>query len=263
MQSLGKGMRETVIDVAGQQLRCLEGGEGPTILFLHGAGGASWTPLLERLSANWHVIAPEHPGFGRSVIPDWMMSVGDLAFFYLDVLKAMDLSGVNIVGHSLGGWTAAEIAIRDTGRLRSLTLMAPAGVAVADAPFGDVFLWSPEEGARRQFYNQELAEQRVRAQAAMEIDVLLQNRAALARLAWSPRLHNPQLPFWLHRVDRPTLLVWGVDDQVVPYACHEPFMREIREAELFTLEQTGHALAVERPDETSSRLNAFLRGLPQ
>jgi pimeloyl-ACP methyl ester carboxylesterase len=260
---MGKGMRETVIDVAGQQLRYLEAGEGATILFLHGAGGLSWNPLLERLSADWRVIAPEHPGFGRSVIPDWMMSVGDLAFFYLDVLKALDLSGVNIVGHSLGGWTAAEIAIRDTGRLQSLTLMAPAGVAAADVPFGDVFLWSPEEAARRQFYNQELAEERLRAQATMEIDVFLQNRAALARLAWNPRLHNPQLSYWLHRIDRPTLLVWGAEDQVVPFACHEAFMREIGGAELFTLEKTGHALAVERPQETSSRLNAFLRGLPQ
>ena len=83
-------MRESMIDVRGQSLRLCEAGSGAPLLFLHGAGGPNWYPLLEMLSAHWHVIAPEHPGFGRSRPPEWMMGVGDLAYFYLDFLEARE-----------------------------------------------------------------------------------------------------------------------------------------------------------------------------
>lgn len=252
-------MREVTIDVRGWPLRILEGGDGPAVLFLHGAGGLSWSPLLDRLSARWRVLAPEHPGFGRLPLPDWLMSVGDLAFFYLDALKALDLTKVHLVGLSLGGWTAAEIAVRSTERLKSLTLLAPAGVAAEDEPFGDIFLWNAEETARRMFHDPRCVEQRLKEMAAADLDVVLQNRAATARLAWSPRLENPQLRHWLHRVDVPTLLVWGEEDRIVPFACHRAFLAEIPGARLFALPQSGHGLQVERAAEVGERLDAFFR----
>jgi len=257
---MSKGMRETTIDVAGTKLRTLEAGEGPTVLFLHGAAGASWSPLLAHLCAQCRVIAPEHPGFGRMQLPEWMMSVGDVAFFYLDVLQALNLREVHLVGHGLGGWIAAEIAIRSTARLRTLTLMAPAGVAHPDAPFDDIFAWSAEELARRQFHDPKLAEEWRQAQAKLDIDIVLQNQTAVARLAWSPRLANLQLPYWLHRIDIPTLLIWGEDDRVIPFAYRETFLREIGQAELFALPKSGHALPIERAKEIAPRLTAFLQG---
>ncbi len=134
--------------VRGQFLRMLRKGQGAPVLFLHGAGGLTWTPLLERLSIKFDVMATEHPGFGGTEMPGWMASVGDLAFFYLDVLDALNLPALHLIGHSLGGWTAAELAIRNTRRLRTLTLLAPAGVQ-GPTPFGAIFDWSPEETARR------------------------------------------------------------------------------------------------------------------
>jgi pimeloyl-ACP methyl ester carboxylesterase len=258
LEPMGR-MQESKIEIAGGSIRLQQAGDGPLILFLHGAGGASWTPLHKRLSPDWRVLMPEHPGFGRSAIPDWMMSVGDLAFFYLDLLKQLNLHNVHLVGHSLGGWIAAEIAIRSTQRLASLTLMAPAGIAAADVPFGDIFLWGPEEYARHQFYDQRLAEQRL-AQP-VDLDLLLQNRAATARLAWSPRLHNPQLAYWLHRIDVPTLLMWGAEDAIVPLACHQAFLRGIPGAELAVLPHTGHALHTENVEQVADRLNGFLQGV--
>jgi pimeloyl-ACP methyl ester carboxylesterase len=136
--------------------------------------------------------------------------------------------------------------------------MAPAGIAVPDAPFGDIFLWSPEENARHQFHRQHYAEERLRQ--PIDLDVLLQNRAATARLAWSPRLHNPQLPHWLHRIDVPTLLLWGAEDAVVPLACHEPFLRGIAGAELAVFAQTGHGLHTESAEQVAERLGLFLKG---
>jgi pimeloyl-ACP methyl ester carboxylesterase len=250
-------MRESYREVNGQKLRLFEGGEGEPVLFLHGAGGANWYPLLENLSHTRHVIAPEHPGFGRSQIPDWMMSVGDLAFFYLDMLDTLDLRDVHLVGHSLGGWTAAEIAVRNTARLKSVSLLAPAGVRSPEVPFGDIFLWSPEEHARHSFFDKKLVEARLQQLATTDLDVTLQNRAAAARLAWNPRLNNPQLTYWLHRIDVPTLFVWGKEDQICPFACAEPYMKPIKDAELYALAETGHALHTERPKEIAAKLNAF------
>jgi pimeloyl-ACP methyl ester carboxylesterase len=252
--------KEETTTVAGTTLRYLAAGAGRPVLLLHGAAGASWSPLHDALSAHFRVIAPEHPGFGRSAIPDWMMGMSDLALFYLDVLRALDLRDVHLVGHCVGGWIAAEVAIRSTGRLATLALLAPAGVEAAEAPFDDIFLWSPEESARRQFHDQTLAEAWRAEQAKVDIDSLLQDRTGLARIAWNPRLHNPQLPYWLHRINVPTLLVWGDDDRIVPLACHKPFVSEIKGARLVTLPRTGHALTIEHAGDVAAQLNSFIQG---
>lgn len=251
-------MQEANIDINGTKLHLYEAGKGPTVLFLHGAGGSNWSPLLQLLAESHRVIAPEHPGFGRSQIPDWMMSVGDLAFFYLDVLEQLDLRDVHLVGHSLGGWTAAELAVRNTSRLKSLSLLAPAGVRSPTVPFGDIFLWSPEEHAHRMFYNQGMVAERLKQLATMDPDVQLQNRAAAARLAWNPRLNNPQLPYWLHRIDVPTLFIWGKNDEICPFDCAQYFVKPIKHATLDAMDQTGHALHTEKPKEVAAKIAAFI-----
>ena len=251
---------DQVLDVRGVQIKVQQAGTGAPLLFLHGAGGRNWTSLHRRLANDFRVISPEHPGFGRSPIPEWMNSVGDLAFFYLDLMEAMDLQGVHLAGHSLGGWTAGEIAIRNTSHLASLTLMAPAGVAVPEAPFGDIFLWSTEQATRAQFFDQTLAEKRLAAPA--DLDLILHNKTAVARLAWSPRLSNPQLPFWLHRVDKPTLFVWGREDRIVPYACAQPWQAHVPQSRLVTLDGCGHAIHNEKPDEAADAIISFLKTAP-
>ncbi len=251
---------DQVIDVRGLQIKVQQAGSGAPLLFLHGAGGRNWTALHRRLSSDFRVISPEHPGFGRSPIPEWMNSVGDLAFFYLDLMEAMDLKGVHLAGHSLGGWTAGEIAIRNTSRLATLTLMAPAGVAVPEAPFGDIFRWSSEQATRAQFFNQALAEKRLAAPA--DLDLALHNKAAVARLAWSPRLSNPQLPFWLHRIDKPTLFVWGREDRIIPFACAQPWRARVPQSQLVTLDECGHAIHNEKPDEAADAIISFLKAAP-
>ena len=247
------------IELRGGRIKVQQAGAGAPLLFLHGAGGRNWTALHRRLAENFRVIAPEHPGFGRSPLPEWLNSVGDLAYFYLDLLEKMDLTGVHLAGHSLGGWTAGEIAIRNTSRLASVTLMAPAGVAVPGAPFGDIFLWSPEQATRAQFHDQALAEKRLAAPA--DLDQLLHNKTTVARLAWSPRLSNPQLPYWLHRIDKPTLLVWGREDRIVPYACAQPWSAGVPDNKLVTIEACGHAIHNEKPDEAADAIVAFLNAV--
>src|SRR3979490_1377366 len=101
------------ITVRDCNIALMRGGSGPPLVFLHGAGGASaWLPCMGALTEKFDVIVPEHPGFGASDTPDWLDTIHDLAYFYLDVLADLDLDRVHLVGVSLGGWIAAELAVR-------------------------------------------------------------------------------------------------------------------------------------------------------
>ena len=252
-------MQEETIEVRGHKLRCLQAGSGPTVLYLHGFGGLTESPLLQRLCENHQVLATEHPGFGPSGLPDWMMGISDLAFFYLDLLETLDLTDIHLVGHAVGGWIAAEVAIRSTARLKSVALLAPAGVVVPDVSIADIFLANAADMVRRQVHDPDAPATAawIAAELARPIDHVLLNRAALARIGWSPRLHNPQLAYWLHRIGVPTLVVWGEDDRVIPFACHGPYLETIAGAKLMALPRTGHALHVERAGEIAECLNAF------
>ena len=138
-----KESRHQVRDVS---VRMLQSGSGPLVLFLHGANGLpQWLPFFERLATQFDVRVPEHPGYGTSDNPAWMRNVGDLAMYYLDFLDGLDGGKVHLIGHSLGGWAAAEMATRNCARLASLTLLAPAGIRVKTLPCGDNFIWGPDE----------------------------------------------------------------------------------------------------------------------
>src|SRR5258708_3658236 len=128
------------ITVDGATIRLLRGGSGTPVVFLHGAGGhTGWMGFLEELSQRFAVFAPEHPGFGQSDDPPWLDNVADLAYFYLDLLKALDLEQVHLIGTSLGGWIAAELAVPDTARLASLTLGSAAGITARREPIPHTF----------------------------------------------------------------------------------------------------------------------------
>lgn len=133
------------VTVAGATIRMLRGGSGPPLVFLHGAGGhTGWMVFLEALSQRFPVFAPEHPGFGQSDDPPWLDTVGDLAYFYLDLLSALGLDRVHLMGTSLGGWITPEVAVRNIARLASLTLIGAVGVTAEGEPIPDIFRMSVE-----------------------------------------------------------------------------------------------------------------------
>jgi len=253
-------MRETVLDVRGTNVRMFEAGAGPTVLVLHGLDGLVADPLLSELSKTFRVVAPEIPGFTLSPIPDWMMSVSDAAFFMLDFIAALGAPRLHLAGHSIGGWIAAEVAIRSTHALASLSLLAPAGVMPREAPKQDVFLLSGEEGVRALYHDQALVERQIAERAGDPLDIMLQNRAGLARLAWSPRMASVTLPHWLHRIDTPTLIAWGREDRILPFSTHETFLREIKGGQLLDLPACGHAIPQERGAEVARAMGAFMNG---
>ena len=139
-------MQHSDIDVRGCKVHVRRGGKGEPLLFLHGAQGLSGDePGLEALTANFDVIAPDHPGFGQSDLCEAVDDVGDLAFFYLDLLDALKLDRVHVVGQCIGGWIAVEMAIRSTARIASLVLVNSAGLRVKGVPRADMFVCSEDE----------------------------------------------------------------------------------------------------------------------
>jgi pimeloyl-ACP methyl ester carboxylesterase len=99
---------ESTLNLRGCRTRLLRGGSGAPLLFLHGEHDAGdWPDVLQRLAGSFDVIAPDHPGFGGSDLPDWLDETDDLVCFYLDLLDALDLTGVHLVGSSIGGWVSA------------------------------------------------------------------------------------------------------------------------------------------------------------
>jgi pimeloyl-ACP methyl ester carboxylesterase len=136
------------IDINGCKLSFLRAGKGAPLLYLHGTDGlAEWPAILDTLAERFDVIVPDHPGFGASEAPAWIDDVSDVAYCYLDAIEALGLSDLHVVGQSLGGWIALEMAVRSTHRLRSLTLISAAGIHVKGVPKADIFMIDPG-GAR-------------------------------------------------------------------------------------------------------------------
>src|ERR1041384_5183391 len=168
----------TKVSVRGCGIAMRRAGTGRPLLYLHGASDpGQWLPFLADLAARHDVLAPEHPGFGASDTPDWLDSIQDLARFYLDLLDQLDLKHVDLVGHSLGGWSAAELAVRNTRRLSSLTLVDSAGIHVPGVPQVDTFLLNDEQLVRNLFDDPKLIEAMVAQTKRPELeDVTLKNR---------------------------------------------------------------------------------------
>jgi len=255
-------VKETTLRVTDCEVGVMRAGQGMPLLFLHGARGAPrWLPFMGALAQRFDVIVPEHPGFGRSETPEWLDNIGDLAFFYLDFIERLELERVNLVGNSLGGWIAAELAVRSTRDLATLTLVAPAGIHVKGQQKGDIFMWSREQLTRNLFVDQKIAEFALAAPVSeAEQDQNLKNALAVAKLGWQPRLYNPHLAKWLHRIDVPTLVLWGDGDKLIPPTYGAAFRDLIPGSRLEIFERCGHLPHIERADKFVSTVASFIEG---
>lgn len=243
--------KQSFIEVDRCRISLLRGGDGDPLLYLHGANGAGTAqPFMDTLARRFDVLVPEHPGFGLSDEPEWLENIHDLAYFYLDFLREMGLSDVTVVGSSIGGWLALEMAVRDSSRIRSLVLVAPSGIQVPGLKTGDIFLWTPEQLVRNTIFDQSIAD-RVLAQplSPEQQEIAIKNRFTVARLAWEPRLHDPFLGKWLHRIQVPTHFIWGESDRILPVAYADEFKKRMPHASVSVVSRCGHLPQVEKPDE--------------
>jgi pimeloyl-ACP methyl ester carboxylesterase len=243
-------------------VRLFRAGSGEPVMFLHGAGGFPGPlPFFDRLAGRHQLFVPEHPGFGKSDNPPWIRNVQDMAMYYLDLIDGLGVERLHLIGHSLGGWIAAELAVRNCSRLATLTLLSPAGVRVKGAPPGDNFIWSPEEQAHNMFHDQKLAEQRLaRVPTEEEAELQLVNRFMAAKLGWEPRWFNPALERWLHRITVPALVLWGAEDKLLPSRWAERWRELVPNIRVEIIPQCGHQPHVEQLDVAADRVLAFLSG---
>jgi len=253
----------STIRVKDCNIALMRGGTGQPLLILHGASGAgAWLPFMRTLADKFDVLVPEHPGFGSSDTPDWLDNIHDLAFFYLDLLDQLDLDGVHLVGVSLGGWIAAELAVRSTQRLSSLTLVDAAGIHVPGVAQIDAFLRTDEQRIRDFFHDQTQADEMIARLTQPELeDVAMKNRIATAKLAWQPRGYDPHLHKWLHRINVPTLLIWGANDRLFPKDYAFAWQRLIPGAKAVIVPECGHLPQVEKAAVFVSELEHFIHGM--
>ena len=237
-------------------VRMRRAGSGPPLLFLHGANGLPvWLPVFDLLAKHFDVMVPEHPGFGASDNPPWMRNIGDLAMYYLDFVESLGPSPVHLVGQSLGGWAAAELAVRNCSRLGSLTLLAPAGIRIKGILPGDNFIWDPEEAIRNLYHDQAIPDRMLAVPLSdEEADLALTNRYAATKFGWEPRWFNPSLERWLHRISVPTLILWGKNDKLFPVDYAKRWGERIPGSRVEIVAECGHVPAVEKPELTTKEI---------
>jgi pimeloyl-ACP methyl ester carboxylesterase len=275
---------EQSIEVRGIQVPCYRVGAGEPLLYLHGIFGDLFSvpggllPFHEKLAERYDVIAPAHPGFAEAFAGlEAIDSIEDMALHYLDLIEALGLEKVHLIGHSLGGWIAAELAVRCSHVLRSLTLISACGLTVKKYPIGDFFY----AAAPRPKGDRQLLRDLVFADPAdgfaqgllpnpdpdqpLDDHQLLLYRAqvASARVGWSPPyLRSLNLARRLGRISVPTLLVWGGQDRLTPPQHAEAYREGIPGARaVVSIPGGAHCLVAQRPDETAQAVLDFLPGV--
>ncbi|GIX47793.1 MAG: alpha/beta hydrolase [Candidatus Tectimicrobiota bacterium] len=243
-------MHETTLDLRGLQVRLLRGGRGLPLLYLHDTFTLAWLPVHNRLATACEVFFPVHPGCAGAAGLEHFDDLEDLVFYYLDLCEALHLERPVLLGASLGGWLAAEMAVRYSHLLRGLVLVGALGLHLPAAPATDLFRLDPAQVRAALFADPTapLAQRLVPdTPDPAALPSLLQARQMLARFAWQFP-DNPKLARYLYRVRLPTLIVWGAQDGVVPPAHGQAYQEAIAGSQLVVLPQCGHLPHAEQPE---------------
>jgi pimeloyl-ACP methyl ester carboxylesterase len=252
------------IKVGGAEIAYLKGGSGPALITLHSfEGNFGWLKYHAELARRFTVYAPTHPGFAGSQRPAWLDSFVDLARFYLWIVQALGLRKATLMGHFVGGWLAAEMAVMSPEIVERLVLSDAAGIRPQEGEITDIFLHGTE-GTRKLCFED--------ARSVADYDILfgrkpspeerensIINREAAIRYCWKPYMHDPALPHLLERLrDIPTLILWGREDRIVPLECGELYHKAIAGSHLEPIRGCGHYPQFERPDDFLRALTEFL-----
>lgn len=252
---------ERTVNVQGIATHLFEAGSptAPPLFYLHGTNlGNLWLDYHQALAQHFHLFAPDIPGFGLTERPDWMRDMSDYILFFRDLLNELGLDRVMLVGHSLGGWMAAEIVVWFPERVKKLALSNAVGIRVKGSPIADIFAMNAQELVAACFDNPMAAMPLMPAE--FTIDYLLtqyKERTTLASLAWNPS-YDRKLERRLAGITCPTLVIWGENDRLVPPVYGDTFHRLITNSQLVKLEGTGHMPMFEKHEEWARTICEFL-----
>ena len=255
-----------LIDIAGITVELRRGGSGTPVLVIHGELGVpGWLESFAQLAEHHDVIVPALPGYGRSTRPDWIMGVHDLAAWVTWFARDIDLrTPVNVIGCSLGGWVAAEIATVAPQFFNKMVLVGAMGIKPEQGEIFDYFLESGLTGLRRAFHRPEQSSAFMRywgnEWTPEETDLVEQHREMTCRIAWKPYMHSLTLRHLLPGVSTPTLLLWGGEDAITPINSGEIYQRAIPRSRLVVIENCGHMPEMEKPTEFAGLIENFLAG---
>jgi pimeloyl-ACP methyl ester carboxylesterase len=255
------GVEERTVDVGPIQARVLIAGIGDPVLVLHGAGGLVWDPLLEALAAGHTVHAVEHPGAGASDALSHLPGIWELVLFYDELLDALGLDTVQVIGHSFGGMVAAELAANNPRRVSKLVLIAPIGFWRDDAPIPDIagvpasslpgLVLADPEGPLAATLAPPADDPQALFEAAMRM-------ASILHFIWP--IPEKGLHRRIHRISAPTLLVWGAQDKLVSPVYAEEFTSRLRDSRLVLVDGAGHLPPLEQPAVVRDHVLGFLDG---
>jgi pimeloyl-ACP methyl ester carboxylesterase len=249
----------------GTSVRVFEAGSGASLVFMHGAGGLfPQNPFLDKLAERYHVFAPEFPAYGESTGEELLEDMQDFALHGWDVITALGLSQPHLMGHSMGGMIAAEMACLAPNDLNKLILVSSAGLWIDEHPIPDLFSFLPHEFAQYLFYD------RTQGEAMLTGGLDLKNPEALKefyignskRLSMAGKIlfpiPNRRLSKRLYRLTAPTLVVWGKSDKLIPPVYADRFKALIPQAELVQIAEAGHMVPYEQPEAFVSAVTRFL-----
>ena len=259
------------IDTNVGKVQLRRGGSGTALVYLHSAQGeGEGLPFLEELAGRAKLIAPMFPGFGESLGIEQIEDMEDAVFHLLDVFDRLGLTAPVVVGSSLGGWMALELATRYPERVGKLVLVNAAGLYLPGAEIKDIFGTELSEMVKDMYFDRShpMAQMMLSFAAISRdktseipfdlIKPLYQSMAATARLAWDPYLHNPKLRRRLGRITAPTLVIRAEFDSLIPAPHAEVFASEIPGARLHIIDKAAHMVMIERPDVLAQAIADFV-----
>ncbi len=255
----------TVETRKGARCRVLEAGSGAPVVFLHGAGGLlAENPFLEQLAARYHVFAPELPGYGESTGEDLLEDMLDFTLHGWDVVAALGLTRPHLVGHSMGGMIAAEMAAVAPNDLDRLVLVDAAGLWLEEHPIPDIFALLPGQLVELLFQDPDRGQTLLTGgvdfsdmEAFKTFYLGQQRRLAMAGKILFP-IPNRRVSKRLYRVTAKTLVLWGQADRLIVPAYAERWARLIPGAAVQTIPDAGHMLPYEQPQAFVDALVRFL-----
>ena len=236
--------------MSGIDLEVVRRGAGRPVVVLHGMQNVDpRAPFLDMLGEHAEIIAPSHPGFGRSARPAGFETVYDLLHFYLDFLEGLPHDKITLMGLSFGGWLAAELAVTCRDRLEGLVLVDAFGIKVSGRETQDildVFNTAPAEVQRRSWHDPATWAPDLDARSDEELVIRARNWESLCLYGWNPYMYNPQLKRWLSRITVPTLVVWGASDGIVKPSYGRAYAGLIPGSRFELIERAGHHPEIEQ-----------------
>lgn len=225
---------------------------------LHGTFTSS--EAYQKLFTEYNVYVPDHPGFGKSE-KGHIQTVDDLSYFYLDFFDKLSLQNIHLVGVSLGGWIASEIAVKNTNNISEITLLNTLGIKISDrttVDITDIYTLNRKKRIKTMFYDEKVGKKVIIDPKGLPEDELYNyyvNEQNSLAIGWKPFMHNPKLLERLHRINVPVTVLWGAEDGVVSTDYGKAFTNALPQAEFHLVENAGHYPHLEKPE----RVNEFVK----